>query len=296
MDKMDKKPKYVDVLDVDKSISGQNFCCVSFLSPEKILKDKNEFLFEQFLQTYDFTKSMEKFSQFVNFLSFKYKLNAEVVMKDYEDFVEEEKQLIKSTPITDEYKGFIDKNEEELEKEFNIQHNFQTSVRSVKIRGSYSTQEEAELRAKLLRETDDSIDIFVGPVGTWLLWEPDAYKTAKVEHMEEELNKLMHQKIDNEKNAKAIFDQRIKETKKRAIEENIKNAEKSGNVLTQNIDNDGNLVGINSTSQEKTFMQNNGGGPIDIDYIRKELFEGDGIVIDKKGDKGLSKLVNNPFT
>lgn len=288
-----KKTKYVDVLEVDKLISGQNFCCVSFLSPEKILKDKNEFFFEQFLQSYDFTKNMEKFSQFVNFLSFKYKLNAEVVMKDYEDFVEEEKVLIKSTPIDAEYKGFIDKNEEDLEKEFNIQHNFQTSVRSVKIRGSYSTQEEAELRAKLLRETDDSIDIFVGPVGTWLLWEPDAYKTAKVEHMEEELNKLMHQKIENEKNAKTVFDQRIKDTKKRAIEENIKNAEKSGNSLTQNIDEDGNLVGVNSTSQEKSFMRS--GETVSVDAVRKELFEGDDIVIDKKGDKGLSKLVNNPF-
>ena len=294
MEKNDgKKTKYVDVLDVDKSISGQNFCCVSFLSPEKILKDKHEFFFEQFLQSYDFTKNMEKFSQFVNFLSFKYKLNAEVVMKDYEDFVEEEKVLIKSTPIDAEYKGFIDKNEEDLEKEFNIQHNFQTSVRSVKIRGSYSTQEEAELRAKLLRETDDSIDIFVGPVGTWLLWEPDAYKTAKVEHMEEELNKLMHQKIENEKNAKTVFDQRIKDTKKRAIEENIKNAEKSGNSLTQNIDEDGNLVGVNSTSQEKSFMRS--GETVSVDAVRKELFEGDDIVTDKKGDKGLSKLVNNPF-
>ncbi len=31
-------PKYVDVLDEDKAIAGQKFVCVSFLSPEKILK------------------------------------------------------------------------------------------------------------------------------------------------------------------------------------------------------------------------------------------------------------------
>ena len=31
-------PKYVDLLEVDKGIAGQNFCCISFVSPEKILK------------------------------------------------------------------------------------------------------------------------------------------------------------------------------------------------------------------------------------------------------------------
>ena len=35
-----KNPKYIDLLDVDKAIAGQNFCCISFLTPEKILKDK----------------------------------------------------------------------------------------------------------------------------------------------------------------------------------------------------------------------------------------------------------------
>jgi len=34
------------------------------------------------------------------------------------------------------------------------------------------------------------------------------------------------------------------ETKRKAIEENIKLAKKSGNVLTQTIDEDGNLVGV----------------------------------------------------
>ena len=34
---------YVDVLDEDKTISNQKFVCLSFLSPEKIIKDKNQF-------------------------------------------------------------------------------------------------------------------------------------------------------------------------------------------------------------------------------------------------------------
>ena len=38
-----ENPKYVDVLDEDKAVSGQKFVCVSFISPEKILKQKNLF-------------------------------------------------------------------------------------------------------------------------------------------------------------------------------------------------------------------------------------------------------------
>ena len=110
-------------------------------------------------------------------------------------------------------------------------------------------------------------------------WDPEAYKTGRVEYMEEELNQLMSEKKKNEVNAKNTFDQRLKETKQNAIEENIKHAEKSGNVLTQTINDDGNLVGINSTTQEVSLKQKE---EISTADICKELFEGDNIVEKKK--------------
>ena len=64
-------PKYVDLLEEDKPISGQKFVCVSFVSPENVLKEKNHFFFEEFLKHYDFSKSVQKFSQFLNFLGYK---------------------------------------------------------------------------------------------------------------------------------------------------------------------------------------------------------------------------------
>ena len=67
-------PKYVDLLEEDKPVAGQKFVCVSFVSPEKIVKQKELFFFEQFLQKWEFSKSMEKFVQFLSFISFKYKL------------------------------------------------------------------------------------------------------------------------------------------------------------------------------------------------------------------------------
>ncbi len=37
-----------DHLDVDAEIPGQKFVCLSFISPEKVLKQKEEFFREQF--------------------------------------------------------------------------------------------------------------------------------------------------------------------------------------------------------------------------------------------------------
>jgi hypothetical protein len=286
-------PKYVDMLEVDKPIAGQNFGCFSFVSPEKILKQREMYYFEEFLKQWDMNKSMEKFHQFLNFVSFKYKLQFEEVMKDFETFVKEERATIINSSIEDDYKTFLDRDEEDLEKKFNVKHNFQTSVRGFKARGNFSSQEEAEIRAKLLRETDPSFDVYVGPVGMWLPWEPEAYKTGRVEYLEEELNQLAQEKKKNETIAKSTFEQRIKETKQKAIEENKKNSEKHGNVLTQDIDKDGNLIGAGHNTTESTFASKEPES-ISVADIRSELFDDANVVIGKS-DYGQSQLTSGPF-
>jgi len=285
-------PKYVDLLEEDKPLAGQKFVCVSFVSPEKILKQKEIFMFEEFLKKWDFNKSMEKFVQFLNFVSYKYGISFEDVSNDFKEFVKDEKDNLVATNMSDEYKTFVDNNEEELEKSFAATCNFQTCTRGLKIRGSYPTQEEAELRCKLLREIDPNHDVYVGPVGMWMPWDPEAYKTGRVEYMEDELNQLMSEKNKNEANAKSAFEQRVKETKQKAIEENIKNAEKSGNMLTQSIDEEGNLIGVNNANTQEQSLKAN--DTISAADIRAELFEGENIVVGKS-DNGRSQLISGPF-
>jgi hypothetical protein len=272
-------PKYVDLLEEDKPIAGQKFVCVSFISPEKIIKQKNSFFFEEFLKKWDFSKSMDKFVQFLNFVSFKYKLKFDDLTEDFKEFVKDEHAILSSSSIEDDYKTFLDNHEEQLENAFNIQHKFQTATRGIKVRGVYPTLEESELRCKMLRELDPSHDVFVGPVGLWMPFDPEAYKTGRVEYIEDELNQLMHEKTKNEAFAKSAFDQRVKDTKRKAIEENIKNAEKTGAQLTQNIDENGNLVGIQNTNTQEKSLQSK---EITVSDIRKELFEGANIVTKKK--------------
>ena len=285
-------PKYVDLLDEDMPIAGQKFACLSFLSPERIVKQREIYFFEQFLKQYDLNKSMEKYSEFLHFLSYKYKLEFDNLTKDFNEFIVEEKEKLYTFDVKDDYKNYIDVHEESLEKGFNEENSFQTSVRGIKIRGTFPSQEEAELRCKMIRELDPNHDVFVGPVGTWLPWDPDAYKTEKVEYLEETLNQLMQEKQKNEIAAKQNFEKRLKETKRKAIEDNIENAKKSGNKLTQTINKQGNLVNVADCNTTEIDLLK-AGKEVTYEDIGRELFEGDNIVTDKNMDYGLINILNN---
>ena len=123
----------IDYLEVDKPIPGQNFVCISFVSPEKILKDKNLHYVKNFLNSIS-----SKFPEV-------HKMNLE---KEYEEF--------------------IYKNEENLELEYNKNNNDITSTRGIKIRGTYSTKREADIRAQVLQRLDKNFHVYVGQVGYWL--------------------------------------------------------------------------------------------------------------------------------
>ena len=275
--------KYVDLLSVDPPMAEQNYVCMSFVSPEKIIKQKNAFMFERFVKNFELDKSSKKFVQFLNFISYKYNLNFNKVMEDFNDFLKSEQPKLVETTIEDDYRNFLDANEKSLEQEFNQSVNFQTSTHGVKVRGVFPSQEEAGMRCKMLREIDPNHNIYVGPVGVWVPWEPEAYRTGKVDYMEDELNQLMHKKMENESEAKKHFDQRVLESKKQAIEDNIRKAKETGNKLTQNIDENGNLVGVNNTIDASV-----GEGASSSD-IRNELFDGNNVLTGRGDNKRVSK-------
>jgi hypothetical protein len=265
--------EYIDHLSVDPSIPTQQFACISFISPEEIIKSKNIFMFENFLNNYDLNKSLSVFGAFLDFISYKYKIDKVSLDTDFNSFVESEKEKITTLNCSDDFKSYLDKHESKLEAEFNKLHNFQTNIRGIKIRGCYEFQHEAEMRCKLLREIDPSHDIYVGPVGNWVPWHPEAYKTKKVEYLEEELNNLMNEKNVNEETARNEFEQRIKLTKEQAIAENIQKAQEHGNKLSQTINDTGDLVNVNATDNNL----------VSIDDIEKELFNSNDVRL--KDDK-----------
>lgn len=276
--------KNVDLLDEDKPIAEQKFACLSFISPEYEIKNKQLFMFESFVEEYDFNKSMEKFVQFINFISYKYNIKSDDIHEQFKKFVESERETLKKT-VEDDYKTFTDNNEERLEKAYSKKNKFQTSVRGLKVRGVFPSQEEAELRCKMLREIDPNHDVYVGPVGLWMPFHPEAYKTGNVQYLESELNDLMHEKKKNDDKSKCEFDKRVKEAKVAAIQDNIEKAAKSNNKLSQTINEKGELVSIaNMNTQEKNLGVN-----ATLEEIRKELFEGESIIIGKSKDHVIEK-------
>jgi hypothetical protein len=161
----------------------------------------------------------------------------------------------------------------------------------------------------MLREVDPNHDVFVGPVGLWVPFHPDAYKTGRVEYMEETLNQLMAEKKKNEEQAKNEFDKRVKDTKANAIQENMKLAKESGNKLTQMLAKDGETLvdakpketSASGASASVGVGEGVGGGiwnagdetasvTMTVEEMRKELFESEDVVMDKNSDHGLSRL------
>lgn len=271
-------PKYVDLLDEDAPIAGQKFVCMSFLSPERILKEKEHWLFEEYLKTFDLRQSLDKFTAFLAFVSYKHGLDLTQLNADFEEYAREEKASLTSFDVTGDYATFLEQNEERLDADFNKAHDFQTSVRSLKIRGSFGTQQEAELKAKALRMKDDVHNILVGEVGVWMPWDPDAYKTGRVEYLEGFQNQLMQEKHKSAEAAKEQFDARVLETKREAIAENKRRAAETGTQITQDIDAEGNLRSVGPASniqdlQDTATMLNTPSAS-----VQEELFGANSIV------------------
>ena len=165
-----------DFLEVDNPIPGQNFVCLSFISPESIIESKDAFKVSKFLQSY----CKEE------------KLDIDDVMKKYTDYT---------------YKF-----QDELQKDFDERNKFQTNIRGLKVRGTYSTRDEAEKRAKSLQSIDSEFHVFVGQVGYWLPWDPNADQVENQEYLESELNSLVKNYKENQ-DKKDIFYQEEVEKK-----------------------------------------------------------------------------------
>ena len=179
--------KKEDFLEVDKPIPGQNFACMSFVSPEKVIASKELF------KTHAFMKS---------FLKDKYSMT--------------------ESQWKEEYDNFVSAHEEKIEEDFTSKNDFQTSVRGVKIRGVFDTYREAQVRAQVLQRMDRSFHVFVGQVGYWLPWDPDANKIEDQQYLENELNNLVHKYKENENQRDNYYSQQVRDRKQQAIEENEK--------------------------------------------------------------------------
>jgi hypothetical protein len=205
-----------DYLEVDKSIPGQNYACISFVSPEKVLKQKEMFMFHKFMtqKCAEWEKSIDEITK---------KASDELKNKIDRDLKSKLKLELKYT--YDQFKGTFDdftyKFNTELQTAFDKQTDFQTNVRGVKVRGVYNTYDEAQTRAKVLQRMDRSFHVYVGQVGYWLPFDPTADHVDNEEYLEEELNTLMKEYKDNEVRKDIFYEEQKREKTQDAVKQRL---------------------------------------------------------------------------
>ena len=76
----------IDYLDEDPEVPTQRYCIVSFLSPEKVIQDKNRFFFKQFIEYMNYDWKVKGLEHFMAFLSKKYGLKIDDLLTDATEF------------------------------------------------------------------------------------------------------------------------------------------------------------------------------------------------------------------
>ena len=178
--------KKIDYLEVDDQIPGQNFVCLSFVSPEALMESKEAFKVAKFLQAYCKDKDLE-----IN-------------------------------KVMEEYDSFTYKYQDEIQKDFDERNKFQTNIRGLKVRGCYNTKEEATSRAEKLQKLDSDFHVFVGQVGYWLPWDPCADKVEDEKFIDSQLNEMMEKYKENNINKDIFYEDQKREKVKAAREEAIR--------------------------------------------------------------------------
>jgi hypothetical protein len=287
-----------DFLDEDNEIPSQRYVLLSFLSPEKVLARKDQFFFEQFLKNYEInfkTKNLEKFLA-KQVLDFNAKLDSEIarleaaelndaaelcrkaripvgeVLEAYQGYVKENAKEITTTKIKEDFDDFMFAHEKRLEDDFHAKNSFQTTVRGLKVRGSYGTQEEASARARKLQRNDPVHNIYVAEVGKWLAWDPSPSNIKDQEYQNDELNTLMKAYKENEEKREEFYKQNP----------DAKTGSKKG-VRTEK-----EIMSIVGTEEDKAEGSNAaGGGPAGGQHA--SLFDGPDLALQRKLEREGSK-------
>lgn len=188
-------PVTIDYLKVDDPISGQAWCCMSFVEPTvDRLAHKESYMMDKFISQY----SQILYLQFCKRHDIKpdgeYKWDLHELYDRYSDF-----KSIKYKELSNEYDKMVD---------------HETNRRIVKFRGVYPTSDIAQKKAESLREKDPTFHVFVGQVGYWLPFNPVDIDDIDPVYLEQEMQMLVKTHMDQEKEKDKLFDERREEMMK----------------------------------------------------------------------------------
>lgn len=204
--------KVQDFLDEDPALRGQNYACISFVSPEEILSNKEVFYFQHFLK-----KFSTDLQQMIKDVSERFP-DCAAVLHNIKD---SHPHLFVPDQLQEEFRIFKNLENERIEKEFHELNEYRTTIRGVKIRGVFDTVAEAKNRADFLKRKGDKFDIFIAQVGCWCPWSPNPHDIADQEYAEIELNTFMKKYKENIAHKDEVYESRKAERMKTATVSDI---------------------------------------------------------------------------
>jgi hypothetical protein len=210
-----------DFLEVDQPVPGQSYVCLSFVSPEKTIVNKEQWMFYNYHQYV-----IGEYNKIFQTLTEKMIESGDdtVPVASVVDLMKRMKRVFDVNQVEyDKWKELTEdfrfREGDALGRKFDEQNNFQTSIRGVKVRGVYDTYREAEIRSKVLQRMDSRFDVFIGQVGYWLPWHPDVNKIQDQEYMNDELNTLVKEYKNNEAKRDIFYKEQVQQRKAEADEQ-----------------------------------------------------------------------------
>lgn len=171
-----------DFLDEDPPVHRQTFVCMSFLSPDDVVEDRNMFALKDYLSTV---------SESLTTLADHLRKTFPDCASDVDTVCQSHAPVFRPQEIGAEFDNYKSIHKERLAAAFEEHNAFKTSVRGIKVRGSYATREQAEKQCNELKKIDPLFDIYVGEVGKWCPWNPHPEEISDVKYDTEALNTLM---------------------------------------------------------------------------------------------------------
>lgn len=217
-----------DYLDEDKPIKNQNYCLLSFISPEDVIKNKESYYVKAFLDK--FSKDMDTLFNGLKNIN---PDNTELI----DNIKKEHGYLFDVNELDSQYKFSKSVNESEVERLYHKENNFKTSMRGIKVRGVFDSIEEAKMRSEFLKKQDKNHNIFIGQVGCWCPWSPNPDDLSNQEYSETQLNTLMKEYKKNQESKDEIFEQRkldsINSSKLEEVKEDDENVNEVENKMSE---------------------------------------------------------------
>jgi hypothetical protein len=230
-------------LEADKEIPGQHYVALTFISPEKVIKNKDLYMFSEFLKDYEVQYKIKATESYIMSEMNKLQEHAAALQDAYDNLrtkdsitkgeledafknVKDVRAIItkdigsslekhvkanmtdyKESTIEEAYNAFLFKNKKKLEDDFFAKNSFRTTIRGLKVRGVYDTYNEAMARAKTLQKIDPAFNVYIGQVGFWLPWDPEPTDVGNMEYADDQLNQLMKKYKENENQRDEFFEE-----------------------------------------------------------------------------------------